>query len=332
MRYVLGIDQGGTKTAAVIVDKMGNILGAGKSKGAYHISDGIECAMNFISDAVDEALTESGVKRDEVDAVSAGITGMDWPEDYTLLKSSLIRTLGIHNVQVCNDCLIAMYSGTAKKYGAVLCAGTGLNAAVKSPDGKEFVLGFYIDDNAQGGSALGKRAIQKVFDSEIQLCPQTRLSELFLKNGNVKTVDELLHRYSTDEQFGAGIKDLVPYIIEIANSGDSVATELIKEFARDLSKYVYAALQKYGLLNTDIDVVLSGSVLKGDDNLLTQEITREIKEFAPCSNVVNSRLEPVAGAGLSALMMLEDYDKNKETIFQNVNATAEKFNLVRKKQ
>ena len=329
MRYVLGIDQGGTKTAAVITDRIGNILGVGKSRGAYHISDGIDYAMNAISDAANSALKESGVRLDEIDAVSAGMTGMDWPEDYKLLKPSLIQTFGVEKVQVCNDSIVAMYSGTVKKYGAVLCAGTGLNVAVKSPDGDEFVLGFYIDDKDQGGSALGRRAIRQVFNAEIKLCAPTKLSGLFLHNANVNTVDELLHRYVTDEEFGAKAKDMVPQIIDIANAGDSVAIELVKEFARDLSRYVYAGLQKYDMLDMNMDVVLSGSVLKGHDNLLTQEIIRELKEFAPNSNVINSRFEPVVGAGLSALMMFEDYDHAKEIIHKNINTSAEKFNLIR---
>jgi len=329
VRYVLGIDQGGTKTAVVIIDRTGNILGFGKSKGAYHISDGIDYAMASVLEAANLALEESGATWDEIDAVSAGMTGMDWPEDYKLLKSSLIKTLGIKNVQVCNDSIVAMYSGTVKKYGAVLCAGTGLNVAVKSPDGDEFVLGFYIDDKDQGGGALGRRAIRKVFDAEIKLCAPTRLTELFLQDAHVKTVDELLHRYVTDEEFAGKTKNMVPQIIGLANDGDLVATELVKEFAHDLSRYVYAGLQKYDMLNMNMDVVLSGSVLKGNDNLLTQEITRELRGFAPNSNIINSRFEPVVGAGLSALMMCEDYDHEKEKILKKINISAEKFKLIR---
>ena len=108
-----------------------------------------------------------------------------------------------------------------------------------------------------------------------------------------------------------------------------MATELVKEFAHDLSRYVYAGLQKYDMLNMNMDVVLSGSVLKGNDNLLTQEITRELRGFAPNSNIINSRFEPVVGAGLSALMMCEDYDHEKEKILKKINISAEKFKLIR---
>jgi len=285
--------------------------------------------MDSILDAANLALEESGTTLDEIDAISAGITGMDWPEDYKLLKSSLIKTFGIKDVQVCNDSIVAMYSGTVKNYGAVLCAGTGLNVAVKSPDGDEFVLRFYIDDRDQGGSALGRRAIRKVFDAEIKLCAPTKLTELFLQNAHVKTVNELLHRYVTDEEFGGMAKDMVPEIIDLANGGDSVAIQLVKEFSSDLSRYIYAGLLKYDMLKMNMDVVLSGSVLKGHDNLLTQEITRELRGFAPNANVINSRFEPVVGAGLSALMMFDNYDNEKETILKNITGSAEKFKLIR---
>jgi N-acetylglucosamine kinase-like BadF-type ATPase len=330
VRYALGIDQGGTKTAAIIIKADGTILGLGKSKGAYHISDGIDFAMASVSDAANTAARQAGIGIGDIGVIAAGITGMDWPEDYSLLRSSLVRTFGIGDVHVCNDSVIAMYSGTAKKYGMVLCAGTGLNVAVKSPSGEESVFGFYIDDNDQGGSSLGRRAIREVFNSEIGLCKPTKLTELFLHSADVKTVHDLLHRYTVDDELRSKVKDMVPQIIEIANQGDPVAVGVIKKFAFDLSRYIYAGLKKYDMLNLDVDVVLSGSVLKGADNLLTKEIIREVGTFAPKSNIINSRLEPVVGAGLLALMQFGNYETEKADILRNINASAEKFNLIRK--
>ena len=60
MRYVLGIDQGGTKTHALVGDELGHILGAGCDMGSCHSVNGMEHAMQAVDGAVRMAL-ETGV-------------------------------------------------------------------------------------------------------------------------------------------------------------------------------------------------------------------------------------------------------------------------------
>jgi N-acetylglucosamine kinase-like BadF-type ATPase len=159
MQYILGIDQGGTKTAAIIMNSEGTILGMGLSKGAYHTDDGIEYAMICVLEAVKIAVSVAKIELSKITILVAGMTGMDWPHESDLLKSALKETIGIENIEVYNDCIIAMYGGTTKECGAVLCAGTGLNAAVKRSSQDVFILGFYIEDDAQGGSALDRKSV-----------------------------------------------------------------------------------------------------------------------------------------------------------------------------
>ena len=62
MKYILGIDQGGTKTAAVIADENGNILGLGIDIGACHASDGMDYAMEKIYNACQQAFKKANIK------------------------------------------------------------------------------------------------------------------------------------------------------------------------------------------------------------------------------------------------------------------------------
>ena len=41
MKYVLGLDQGGTKTNAAIADLQGNLLGLGTAQGSLHTYKGL---------------------------------------------------------------------------------------------------------------------------------------------------------------------------------------------------------------------------------------------------------------------------------------------------
>ncbi|MCX4339485.1 MAG: hypothetical protein OSJ72_07550 [Lachnospiraceae bacterium] len=47
-RYILGIDQGGTKTAAVLMREDGVLLGKGKARGAYFPTQGMQAAEEEI--------------------------------------------------------------------------------------------------------------------------------------------------------------------------------------------------------------------------------------------------------------------------------------------
>ncbi|MBQ8954023.1 MAG: hypothetical protein IJ048_07890 [Clostridia bacterium] len=51
MKYVLGIDQGGTKTHALVSDENGRILGVGRDVGGCHSIDGMEQAMRGVRGA-----------------------------------------------------------------------------------------------------------------------------------------------------------------------------------------------------------------------------------------------------------------------------------------
>ena len=77
MSYILGIDQGGSKTQAVITDETGQILGTGRSFGACHSVQGMQRAMDAVREAVDQAAEQSGIRLEEIAAAAGGMTGAD---------------------------------------------------------------------------------------------------------------------------------------------------------------------------------------------------------------------------------------------------------------
>ncbi len=100
MRYVLGIDQGGTKTHALVGDELGHILGAGCDEGSCHSVNGMDHAMRAAGSAARMALERAHIAADDLAAVAAGMTGVDWPEEAGLLKGALSRTLGVDRAKI----------------------------------------------------------------------------------------------------------------------------------------------------------------------------------------------------------------------------------------
>jgi N-acetylglucosamine kinase-like BadF-type ATPase len=306
MNYIIGIDQGATKTAAVVADQAGNILGTGYKDGSCYNNTGIDHAMSMIKEAYMQALNNAGIRLEDVTMLISGMTGADWPYEYQLLENALRETSGIENVTIYNDCIIALRSGTDKPYAAVICAGSGLNVASKSPEGDLHIYGYYIDDNDQGGDALGKRAIRAVFASSAGVIPPTMLIEAALDFYDVKSVDNLLHNYINKKISAKQIRDFTPALFKVALDGDVVALDIIKQFGISISQYVIADLKRFNMLQTETEIILSGSIFKDNNPILCDSVTLAIHSAAPKAVIKNALYEPVVGAVLFALDQIYD--------------------------
>jgi N-acetylglucosamine kinase-like BadF-type ATPase len=326
MDLVLGIDQGGTKTSAVLMDENGRILGSGKSKGAYFPDVGIKCSMAAMRAAVQEAMAGTGVPISSLTAVEVGMTGIDWPGQKEKLEAVVSDAFGVAETEVVNDSVIAMYGGTWNPYGAVVCAGTGMNIAALNPEGKSVILGFYIDNADQGGGALAARAMRKVFDAELGLCEPTKLRALFLEHFRKRTVDDLLYSYIEEPDTQTEARQLVPRIIQLASNGDNVTRQLLEQMARETGAYLHCALKKVGMERLPVDVVLTGSVFKGSENLLTEALTEYIRANCPAAEVINARYEPVVGAAIMGLLRKKAITP---AIRENIEKTAAAARLIR---
>lgn len=71
--YYLGIDLGGTKTEAAVVDKYGNIL---RAKRILTLGeDGQEKVLNRICSLIDKVIDEANLKSDEISGIGVGVPG-----------------------------------------------------------------------------------------------------------------------------------------------------------------------------------------------------------------------------------------------------------------
>jgi len=299
MTCVLALDQGGTKTAALVADGAGRILGAGYSGGACHAIDGMPLAMAMVMAACRQALQQAGLSLEQVGLVVAGMTGADWPEEYPLLQGALRAAMGAADVTVVNDCIIAFRAGTDSPCGAVLCAGTGLNAAVISPAGESFIYGYYIDGDDNGGTALGRLALRAVYNAQSGIGLPTRLTQAVLAFYGAASVDGVMRR-AVAGQLGEP-KALVPLLAGVVREGDPVAVGLVEAFGARLARYVVAGVARYGMLGATADVVLSGGVFKAGMPELRKAVARGIQAEAPGMTLVDARYEPVVGALLLGL-------------------------------
>ena len=85
---VLGIDGGGTKTEAVLMDENYQVIGSGKSGPSNYQSVGIEVAKNSIQTAITQTLANSNTSR-PISGICLGLAGVGRPEDFLVVENFL---------------------------------------------------------------------------------------------------------------------------------------------------------------------------------------------------------------------------------------------------
>lgn len=327
MGYILGIDQGSSKTQVIIGDYKGNILGAGRSYGACHSVSGLTYAMEAIAMAVMQAFDECGLTWMDVDVIAAGLTGVDWDYEVDLLKDEIYKLSGVNQIIIKNDCIIAMRAGSTNPNRAVICAGSGLNCAIHKDGKEEFVYGFYIDDEFQGGFGLGSACLKAVIDSAVGLEEKTVLTGMLLEHFKAETVDELLYM-RTKGKIKHDQYLYLPMLLErAALLEDRVANSVWKRFGRQYGRYITAGLKKLDLLDRQVDVVLSGSIFKCKCNSLKLAVEDEILNHSPKAKVIDAEYEPVVGAYLLGLDYVGKTEFNcRDT---KLRSSVEKYGLFR---
>ncbi len=326
MSLLLGLDQGGSKTWAAVSDAAGRLLGVGRAAGGYPMRRTDE-AMAHICRAVDAALAAANLEGQPVDLLYAGLTSADWPDEYDFLQRR-VEALGLaRQVRVVNDTIIALRGGTSHPYGAIVTAGTGSNCAIRSPAGEEYLYHYYVENDLQGGVGLGRRMLRAIYRAETGREPTTHLTRAVLHQLNFASVDELL-RADCERRFGdEAVKTLAPLVFQAAHTGDEVAASLLTAFGQGLAELVTAGLRRFEMTNLPVEVVLSGSVFKGEGGLLQAVMRDEIEQVAPRARLIDARYEPVVGAVLLALEAAEVAADGE--VAANIERGSQRYGLIR---
>ncbi len=296
----MAIDQGSSKTQALIGDECGTIYGSGVAEGACHFLIGMEKAMRAVRSAAEAALRASKLPWESVSLVSAGMSGANWPEEFQTLREALDAIFGRGRSTVYNDCVPALYAGTRRPDAVILCAGTAFNAAVLKDRKLIWIYNNYTEKEDEGGKSVAERALKCVFRSATHMGPPTSLTEKALAFFGYEDVQPMVLDFSRGTM-PRPVKDFATIVDDEAVRGDRVALGVQYEFGVSVSRYATAALERFGMLDRPVDIVLSGGIFKAESPVMADAIRTEVHRVAPRARVVESVYEPVVGAYLLAL-------------------------------
>lgn len=265
--YFLGVDGGGSKTLAVIVDAQGHECGRGRAGGANYHNLGLEQAISNIREAAEKAARAAACHL-PLQSAWLGISSVDDPNDHELLYPHL-RPLA-STVQVTNDVDLVL-SGLDGSLGVALIAGTGSIASGHDKNGtvaRASGWGYLLGDEG-GGYDLGRSALVASLRAVDGRAPRTMLLDLILQHWDLKRPGDILSQiYPTHER--ARVAALTVLLFKAYCAGDQVAREIVRRGAEELALAVIAVGQQLDFGQEAWPLALGGSLL------LHESIYREL--------------------------------------------------------
>lgn len=303
---LLGIDGGGTKTACVVIDEQRNILAQVRTGSSNRNSVGDEEAEENLAQAITNAFKVARCDSSAIQAACVGMAGVDRPFERTLVNGWLETQLPDIPLFICNDALIALASGTkGDPYGVVVISGTGMIVYGINRAGQTQRAGGWgpIFGDKGSGYAIGTAALAAVARFTDGLGPHTAIDGALRDYLDVSTPQALIP-WAYQDQSWAHIADLAPIVIECAQQGDDVASQIVAEAAIDLAAAVEVVVRQLDLLDEPIPIVLSGGTLQ--PGYFSNLVTQHLHNLVPNADLLRPTVEPAVGAALFALKSLEE--------------------------
>jgi glucosamine kinase len=281
-KYYLGVDGGGSKTLAVIVNERGEEIGRGLADGANYNAIGLEAAVEHIHTAVRQAMHAANCTL-PLHKAWLGLAGVDRRADYELLFPHLCGLA--EQVWLTNDAELLL-AGLEKAVGVVLISGTGSIALGRDAAGRKARSGGWghILGDEGSGYVIAQQALQAVVRASDGRGPQTALRERILQAWNLHDTDELIGEiYGEPDK--AKIASLSSWVMLTARAGDQVAAAILQQAARELALAVHAVCQKLEFSGQEIPLALGGGLLMNEADFCTQVI-QQIRYLQPVGQVV----------------------------------------------
>ncbi len=315
MKYFLGIDVGSSKTHALIADETGQCVGFGKAGGGNHQNVGYDGLVNVLQKSFEGARRMAGVEKDQIAGAGFGIAGYDFPSDRADHLQA-IDGLGLAcPVEVVNDGVNGLLSGTSHGIGVNVTAGSSNNCRGRGKNGKE---GRIVGNGPMFGEYGGAmeivyRAMQMVNYAWIKRIPPTALTKVFLEATGARDEIDLMEGLSN------GNYHLFPFIamevIEAARIGDAAARDVMQWAGAELGWLAIAVARQIEMENEEVEIVQSGSIFEAGE-LIMQPMQGIVLKHLPKAKLTRLEGPPVVGPLMLGMQMatLDPYPLREKLI------------------
>jgi N-acetylglucosamine kinase-like BadF-type ATPase len=301
MKYLIGLDGGGTKTHAVITNLNGEKLYECNGGASNFLVQGTFTVSQTLLSIIQKCVDEISAQLIEVECVLLGTTGAGRRNDAEKLENDFTSFLKEKNVSlklfvVESDARIALEGAFAGKPGSILIAGTGSIMFGKDAQGNVYRVGgfgrFLGDEGS--GYMLGKKglvAVSKNFDGRGEA---TLLTNLVKEKFGIETPEILITEIYKNN---FDIASIAPLVIEAAQKGDAAALKIVEEETNELLLHIKTM---YNKMNEEaLNVSFIGGLISSQ-NFYSNLFKKKIADQLPHVKVIEPIYPPAMGAVLMA--------------------------------
>lgn len=254
----LGIDGGGTKTTAVLVDTSGREIARAEGTTSNPSVIGFEAAGKVLVELIAHVTDQVGESR-PLTKGWAGLSGFGRASDHHRLRPILSQS--VPDLQLTNDVELVL-AALPQSVGIALIAGTGSIAAGRNAAGEFARVGGWghLFGDEGSGYDLGRRTLQAVAEQIDGRGPQTILTELLFQEWSIADPYEIITRAYDPRTDKAAIARLATFPLDQAHHQDQVSIQIIESAARDLAGMVETAARRLGF-EASLPLALAGGIM-----------------------------------------------------------------------
>ncbi|MBQ4343693.1 MAG: hypothetical protein IJC38_07380 [Erysipelotrichaceae bacterium] len=299
MKFYLGIDGGGTKTAFALANEKKEVLAQIEKTGCSYLEIGKEGVVSLLSEGVSECLKQANVERCEAICIGLPCFGENQLMDEVLTKE-LSECLPSSKVKLVNDAIVGWAGSLNGKEGIHLVAGTGSLAIGKGMTNEFARSGGWNEFFGDEGSCywVGRQAMQvfsKQADGRIKKGP---LYHLVKKTYQLKADFEFIDYVLTVKDYRDQVAAFQRIALAAANNGDESVQKIYEDAADELFEMVKSVKNQLKWSAEIIPVSYYGGLFHAQKWVLPQ-LEKRLKEIG--CHICQPYSSAVQGAVLLAL-------------------------------
>ncbi|MGC2544522.1 MAG: BadF/BadG/BcrA/BcrD ATPase family protein [Silvibacterium sp.] len=294
MAFFLGLDAGGTKTAAALGDDTHILVrAAGGSIKPLRVS--LEQAQENLAALLADVARQSGVDMRQIAASCVGTAGLRLPQTDKWMRQIISRCAG-GAIDVCGDEEIALDAAFPGGAGVLDMAGTGSNTLGRTSTGKLLTVGGWgptLGDQASG-YWIGHRALRAAFRAK-DFGQPTRILDRVVKFWN-EPLEEVVN--IANERPGPDFSLLARIVVECAEEGDRVALEVLERGGRLLGEDAAEAFRHVRRIEPEQPIpaiAFTGSILD-KVAFVRESMIETIRRILPAVEILPEAVDPLEGA------------------------------------
>jgi N-acetylglucosamine kinase-like BadF-type ATPase len=300
-RAVVGVDGGGTKTHAVILDGNFEILGEGLAGPSNPLRVGVVNAATAVREAIDRACEVAKLRRTDLVAAEIGLAGASRAELRARMRDAL-KGSGIGEIVVVGDADIALYGATEGEPGLIVISGTGSICCGINGRGKRICAGGWgpVAGDEGGGAWLARRALRAIAHAADGRGAITALTGAACAYFHVTDSTDLSTAIYAPTITNERLAGFAKHVIEVAKTKDPIACEILAEGGKELGAMAVAVIRNLKLERDEFQVAYVGGVFASGGELVLPSMGEEIRKTAPQAYLAPPRFAPAVAAARMA--------------------------------